>query len=169
MALKINKIYTVGLILIHCKCHIVDIGLVILSLVKISQIVQTLLHTDRQQNLWKVCRICSKQTFQNLGRSEMDTKRNTTPISVHVNRTELDWPNTCLPCSSCPDAPAPCDWDTYNSAEPNYHVLTGALVGGPDSHDNYVGSRKETIRNMVSCDCNAAFQSAVATLVDLKL
>jgi hypothetical protein len=90
-------------------------------------------------------------------------------MSAHVSRTEHYWPNTWPSCSSCPDAPAPCDWNTYNSTEPNYHVLTGALVGGPDSNDNYVDSRQEVIRNMVACDFNAAFQSAVAALVNLKL
>ncbi|GFG41057.1 hypothetical protein Cfor_04533 [Coptotermes formosanus] len=71
--------------------------------------------------------------------------------------------------SSCPDAPAICDWYTYKSTEPNFHTLTGALVGGPDSNDNYVDSREEAVQNMVACDFNAAFQSAVAALVDLQL
>jgi hypothetical protein len=38
--------------------------------------------------------------------------------------------------SSCPDAPAPCDWDNFESPEPNVHVLEGALVGGPDGPDD---------------------------------
>ena len=76
---------------------------------------------------------------------------------------------TWLPCSSCPDAPAICNWDTCNSTEPNFHTLTGAVVGGPDSNDNYVDSRQEPVQNMVACDNNAAFQSAVAALVDLQL
>nr|AXQ39851.1 beta-1,4-endoglucanase [Mastotermes darwiniensis] len=71
--------------------------------------------------------------------------------------------------SSCPDAPAPCDWNTFSAADPNYHVLSGALVGGPDSDDNYVDTRQDAVHNEVACDYNAAFQSALATLVDLKL
>ena len=42
-------------------------------------------------------------------------------------------------------------------------------MGGPDSNDNYVDSRQEAVQNMVACDTNAAFQSAVAALVDLQL
>jgi endoglucanase len=40
--------------------------------------------------------------------------------------------------SSCPDAPTPCDWDNFESPEPNFHVLEGALVGGPDRTDDQV-------------------------------
>lgn len=64
--------------------------------------------------------------------------------------------------SSCPDAPAVCDWNTYNSASPNYHVLTGALVGGPDSSDNYKDERSNYISNEVATDYNAAFTSLLA-------
>ena len=39
--------------------------------------------------------------------------------------------------SSCPDAPATCNWDTlYDTSVPNYHLLTGALVGGPRAADD---------------------------------
>ncbi len=40
--------------------------------------------------------------------------------------------------SSCPDAPEPCDWDNFESPDPNFHVLEGALVGGPDRTDDQV-------------------------------
>ena len=44
--------------------------------------------------------------------------------------------------SSCPDAPATCDWNTYNSPSPNYHTLYGALVGGPAAaNDQYTDVR----------------------------
>jgi hypothetical protein len=62
-----------------------------------------------------------------------------------------------------------CDWNTYNSADPNYHVLTGALVGGPDNNDNYKDERSNYISNEVATDYNAAFQSTLAHLVELKL
>jgi hypothetical protein len=42
-------------------------------------------------------------------------------------------------------------------------------VGGPDSDDKYVDSRQEAEYNMVACDFNAAFQSALATLIELDL
>jgi hypothetical protein len=70
-------------------------------------------------------------------------------------------------CSSCPPAPAVCDWNTFNSPEPNYHVLTGALVGGPDENDNYTDDRADYIHNEVATDYNAGFQSAIAALVML--
>nr|AFD33365.1 endoglucanase [Macrotermes barneyi] len=69
--------------------------------------------------------------------------------------------------SSCPPAPAVCDWSTYSSPDPNYNVLTGALVGGPDENDNYVDDRNDYVHNEVACDYNAGFQSAVAALVTL--
>lgn len=42
-------------------------------------------------------------------------------------------------------------------------------MGGPDSNDNFVDSRLDAVHNIVTCDFNAAFQSALAALVDLKL
>ena len=69
--------------------------------------------------------------------------------------------------SSCPNAPAACDWNTFNSPDPNYHVLYGALVGGPDENDNYVDRRNDAVQNEVATDYNAGFQTAVAALVML--
>jgi hypothetical protein len=66
--------------------------------------------------------------------------------------------------SSCPPAPAVCE---LNSPAPNYYVLTGALVGGPDEYDSYVDDRSDYVHNEVATDYNAAFQSAVAALVTL--
>lgn len=37
--------------------------------------------------------------------------------------------------ASCPDRPAKCDWDNYQSPDPNPQVLNGALVGGPNRDD----------------------------------
>jgi hypothetical protein len=71
--------------------------------------------------------------------------------------------------SSCPNAPAVCDWNTYNSASPNAHVLTGALVGGPDSNDNYTDDRSNYISNEVATDYNAAFQGLLAYLIKNNL
>lgn len=36
--------------------------------------------------------------------------------------------------ASCPDPPAPCTFDSFNSATENPHVLYGALVGGELLH-----------------------------------
>ena len=70
-------------------------------------------------------------------------------------------------CSSCPPSPQPCNWNTFHSTGPNFHVLTGALVGGPDENDNYVDRRNDAVQNEVATDYNAGFQTAVAALVML--
>jgi len=71
--------------------------------------------------------------------------------------------------SSCPlDPKQVCDWTAFNSKEPNPHVLTGALVGGPDADDSYQDIRSDYVRNEVALDYNAAFQSTVAGLLYLK-
>ena len=70
--------------------------------------------------------------------------------------------------SSCPNRPAPCGWSDYNSRNPNPQPLYGALVGGPDSNDNYADVRSDYVKNEVACDYNAGFQSAVAALRQLQ-
>nr|AGP76397.1 endo-beta-1,4-glucanase [Amitermes dentatus] len=69
--------------------------------------------------------------------------------------------------SSCPHAPATCDWNTFNISDPNYNVHSGALVGGPDQNDNYEDDRSDYVHNEVATDYNAGFQSALADLVAL--
>jgi len=69
--------------------------------------------------------------------------------------------------SSCPDLPAPCDWDEYNNPGPNYQVLNGALVGGPDQNDEYEDERTNYQQSMVGTDYNAGFQSALAGMIQL--
>ena len=53
-----------------------------------------------------------------------------------------------------------------NIAEPaeTQHTLFGALVGGPDSGDNYTDDRNNYINNEVACDYNAGFTGALAKL-----
>ncbi len=53
-----------------------------------------------------------------------------------------------------------------NIAEPaeTQHILFGALVGGPDSGDNYTDDRNNYINNEVACDYNAGFTGALAKL-----
>ncbi len=53
-----------------------------------------------------------------------------------------------------------------NIAEPaeTQHTLFGALVGGPDSNDNYSDDRSNYINNEVACDYNAGFTGALAKL-----
>lgn len=64
--------------------------------------------------------------------------------------------------SSCPDRPASCTWNEFNSPAPNPQILYGALVGGPDQNDNYVDDRTDYVKNEVACDYNAGMQSAIA-------
>ncbi|XP_066992897.2 endoglucanase E-4 [Anabrus simplex] len=66
--------------------------------------------------------------------------------------------------SSCPDAPAACDWNTFNGGQPNAHILYGALVGGPGANDDYSDVRNDSVHNEVADDYNAAFQGVVAAL-----
>jgi len=70
--------------------------------------------------------------------------------------------------SSCPSAPACCDWGNYHNSGPNAHVLYGALVGGPDRYDNFKDDRTEVKYSEVTTDYNVGFQSAVAGLRHLK-
>nr|8IHW_A Chain A, Endoglucanase [Eisenia fetida] len=71
--------------------------------------------------------------------------------------------------SSCPDQPAECDWDEFNQPGPNYQILYGALVGGPDQNDQFEDLRSDYIRNEVANDYNAGFQGAVAALRAIQL
>ena len=63
---------------------------------------------------------------------------------------------------SCPSPPATCDWDQLSSPDPNPHILYGALVGGPDENDTYLDIRDDYVKNEVTTDYNAGFQSAIA-------
>ncbi len=53
-----------------------------------------------------------------------------------------------------------------NIAEPlqTKHILFGALVGGPDSGDNYTDDRNNYINNEVACDYNAGFTGVLAKM-----
>ncbi|KAG7153472.1 Endoglucanase A-like 3 [Homarus americanus] len=66
--------------------------------------------------------------------------------------------------SSCPNPPATCSWEDFDSPGPNPHVLYGAMVGGPYANDEYSDDRNDYVRNEVTCDFNAGFQTAVAAL-----
>ena len=48
----------------------------------------------------------------------------------------------------------PCELDDPN---PNPHVLTGALVGGPGVQDDYTDIRSDYVHNEVALDYNSAF------------
>ena len=68
--------------------------------------------------------------------------------------------------SSCSSTSTSC---SINDPNPNPNILYGALVGGPDEHDNYKDDRKDYVMNEVAADYNAGFQSAVAALKSLQM
>lgn len=67
-------------------------------------------------------------------------------------------------CRSCPDRPAPCDWNTFDTDQPNHQILYGALVGGPNINDEYNDRRTEAQMNRVTIDYNSGFISSAAEL-----
>ncbi|KAH3706257.1 endoglucanase A-like [Dreissena polymorpha] len=72
--------------------------------------------------------------------------------------------------SFCAPAPAPqCTFTQFNSFAPHYYLLYGAMVGGPDSADQYDDSRINYQRSEVACDYNAGLQSALAGLINRKV
>jgi len=70
--------------------------------------------------------------------------------------------------STCPDAPATCNWDTFRSQVPNRHTLVGGLVGGPDIHDDFYDDRKNVKQSEVALDFNAGFTGALARLARIR-
>lgn len=54
--------------------------------------------------------------------------------------------------------------DNMNVPEKHRHTLYGALVGGPDSWDNYNDSVSDYVANEVACDYNAGFTGALAKM-----
>lgn len=70
--------------------------------------------------------------------------------------------------ASCPNLPAACGWDQFNSAAANPQVLYGGLVGGPASSDtDYSDVRSNYQGNEVAIDYNAGFTGTLAGLIQL--
>ncbi|KAH9505663.1 hypothetical protein Btru_055446 [Bulinus truncatus] len=70
--------------------------------------------------------------------------------------------------ASCPDSPAPCDWENFKTPLPNPHVLHGALVGGPLVDDTYEDKRDDYVLNEVTTDYNSGFQGALSAIIHLQ-
>lgn len=70
--------------------------------------------------------------------------------------------------ASCPDMPAPCNWDNYRSPLPNPQILYGALVGGPFENGSYTDARSNYRQNEPALDYNAGFTASLAGLVTLS-
>jgi len=47
--------------------------------------------------------------------------------------------------SSCPTPPDSCGFEYFNSESRNPHVLSGALVGGPDVNDVFKDRRRDQV------------------------
>lgn len=74
--------------------------------------------------------------------------------------------------ASCPEpSEAICTWQTgYLNTGDNYHVLYGALVGGPDRNDQYEDKRDmNSIMNRVSLLNNAGFTGAILGLTGMRV
>lgn len=54
--------------------------------------------------------------------------------------------------------------DSQSIPEKHRHVLYGALVGGPDSSDNYTDDISDYVCNEVACDYNAGFVGLMAKM-----
>ena len=54
--------------------------------------------------------------------------------------------------------------DNINDPVTSRHILYGALVGGPDTNDNYTDNRGDFTKNEVATDYNAGFTGALARL-----
>jgi hypothetical protein len=54
--------------------------------------------------------------------------------------------------------------DNINDPVISRHILYGALVGGPDTSDNYTDNRQDFTKNEVATDYNAGFTSALARI-----
>lgn len=70
--------------------------------------------------------------------------------------------------ASCPKAPTDCSNMLY-SDQPNYWILYGALVGGPNQNDQYADKREDYVMNEVAIDYNAGFQYSLAALKSILL
>jgi hypothetical protein len=62
-----------------------------------------------------------------------------------------------------------CDWEAFESPDPNPQVLEGALVGGPGANDDWQDDRGDYVKNEVALDYNAGMQAAVAGLISRNL
>ena len=76
-------------------------------------------------------------------------------------------------CSSCPTVVecggCECNWSHFDSPDPNPQILEGALVGGPDINDNFNDDRHDYVHCEVTTDYNAAFQGALAGLLNARM
>ncbi|KAK7868027.1 hypothetical protein R5R35_010198 [Gryllus longicercus] len=104
-------------------------------------------------------------TYRNFAKSQIDYALGSTGRSFVVGFGNNPPTHEHHRAASCPDAPAPCNYGvTYWGTQPNYHVLYGALVGGPDENDGYTDDRNNFEQNEVACDYNAAYQGVLAGL-----
>ena len=98
------------------------------------------------------------------------------PISLKIHLSLLSCSALSLRtfwCSSCPTVVecggCECNWSHFDSPDSNPQILEGALVGGPDINDNFNDDRHDYVRCEVTTDYNAAFQGALAGLLNARM
>ncbi len=104
------------------------------------------------------CPSDKKDTYSNFGKSQIDYALGSSGRSYVIGYGENSPKN--------PHHRTAHGAYSNNIAEPTEtrHTLFGALVGGPDSGDNYSDDRSNYINNEVACDYNAGFTGALAKL-----
>lgn len=80
------------------------------------------------------------------------------PVQVHHRSASIPWNNRHY---SCDDGKG---W--LNSKEPNPQVLLGAMVGGPDIHDNFTDERNNRRFTEPNIASNAGLVAALIALQD---
>ncbi len=105
-----------------------------------------------------VCPADKKTTYSNFGKSQIDYALGSSGRSYVIGYGENSPKN--------PHHRTAHGSYANNIGDPaeTRHTLFGALVGGPDSNDNYTDDRSNYINNEVACDYNAGFTGALAKL-----
>ncbi|KAF4522310.1 hypothetical protein B566_EDAN010474 [Ephemera danica] len=68
--------------------------------------------------------------------------------------------------ASCNPSPATCNWEDMSKETPNPNEILGALVGGPETGDDYSDTRHWQ-DNAVAVDHNSALQSTTAGIISI--
>ena len=105
-----------------------------------------------------VCPADKKETYSSFGKAQVDYALGSSGRSYVIGYGENSPKN--------PHHRTAHGAYSNNIGEPaeTRHTLFGALVGGPDSNDNYTDDRNNYINNEVACDYNAGFTGLLAKM-----
>jgi hypothetical protein len=81
------------------------------------------------------------------------------PVHVHHRSASIPWDKRTYNCDNGRT------W--LNSKNPNPQILLGAMVGGPDTNDNFVDQRSNQRFNEPTIASNAGLVAALVALHDL--